>query len=101
MILTVFSCTFATQTSQSEEEAALGIPGTIHMDRKHPEKLPAIQVSFIQNLVSPLFKACADARILPGILEAGFGKDSAFRTASSTGKSEDIKVEGEGKSCRD
>ena len=39
------------------------------MDRRHPEKLPAIQLSFIQHLVSPLFQACAKAGIIPGILE--------------------------------
>lgn len=47
----------------------LGLPATIFMDRKHPEKLPAIQLSFIQHLVSPLFQACAEAGIIPGILE--------------------------------
>ena len=79
---------------QSEEEAALGIPETIHMDRRHPEKLPAIQLSFIQNLVSPLFQACAEAGIIPGILEAGSDKDGASRTASPTDKGEDVKVMG-------
>ena len=39
------------------------------MDRNNPEKLPTIQLSFIQNLVSPLFHACAEAGIIPGILE--------------------------------
>jgi len=79
---------------QSEEEAVLGIPETIHMDRRHPEKLPAIQLSFIQNLVSPLFQACAEAGIIPGILEAGSDKDVTWRTASPTGKSGYAKVNG-------
>ena len=39
------------------------------MDRKHQEKLPAIQLSFIQHLVSPLFQSCAEAGIIPGIME--------------------------------
>ena len=39
------------------------------MDRNTPEKLPAIQLSFIQNLVSPLFHASAEAGIIPGIIE--------------------------------
>lgn len=39
------------------------------MNRHETEKLPAIQVSFIQNLVSPLFQACAEAGIIPGIVE--------------------------------
>ncbi len=54
---------------QSEEETNLGLPPTIFMDRNHPEKLPAIQLSFIQHLVSPLFQAAATAGIIPGILE--------------------------------
>lgn len=54
---------------QSEQETNLGLPPTIFMDRKSPEKLPAIQLSFIQHLVSPLFQAAATAGIIPGILE--------------------------------
>jgi hypothetical protein len=54
---------------QSEEEERLNLPHTIFMDRKHPEKLPAVQLSFIQHLVSPLFQACAEAGIIPGISE--------------------------------
>lgn len=46
----------------------MGLPGTIFMDRKSPEKLPAIQLSFIQHLVSPLFQSSAEAGIIPGIL---------------------------------
>lgn len=48
---------------------ALGLPQTIFMSRKDEEKLPAIQVSFIQNLVSPLFHACGEAGLIPGIFE--------------------------------
>ena len=62
--------TLTHHTPQSDEEVALGLQGTIFMDRNHPEKLPAIQLSFIQNLVSPLFHAAAEARIIPGITEA-------------------------------
>ncbi len=54
---------------QSEEEMVLGLSPTIFMDRNHPEKLPAIQLSFIQHLVSPLFQGAAAAGIIPGILE--------------------------------
>ena len=54
---------------QAEQETGLGLAPTIFMDRKHPEKLPAIQLSFIQHLVSPLFHAAAEAAIIPGILE--------------------------------
>lgn len=39
------------------------------MNRSEKEKLPAIQVSFIQNLVSPLFHACAEGGLIPGIIE--------------------------------
>ena len=41
------------------------------MHRNEKEKLPAIQVSFIQNLVSPLFHACAEAGLIPGIIDNG------------------------------
>ncbi len=47
------------------------------MDRNHPEKLPAIQLSFIQHLVSPLFQACAEAGIIPGIVETLSPRDSS------------------------
>ena len=40
------------------------------MDRKHQEKLPAIQLSFIQHLVSPMYQSCAEAGIIPGIMES-------------------------------
>ena len=40
------------------------------MNRNEKEKLPAIQVSFIQNLVSPLFHASAAAGVIPGIIES-------------------------------
>ena len=39
------------------------------MHRHETEKLPAIQVSFIQNLVAPLFRACAEIGIIPGVAE--------------------------------
>lgn len=47
----------------------LKLPQTIFMDRHEKEKLPAIQVSFIQNLVAPLFRACAEVGIIPGVVE--------------------------------
>lgn len=47
----------------------LSLPQTIFMDRHETEKLPAIQVSFIQNLVAPLFRACAEVGIIPGEVE--------------------------------
>lgn len=47
----------------------LSLPQTIFMDRHETEKLPAIQVSFIQNLVAPLFRACAEIGIIPGVVE--------------------------------
>ena len=51
------------------------------MDRNHPEKLPAIQLSFIQHLVSPLFQGCAEAGIIPGILVPADTSD--FPTSST------------------
>lgn len=39
------------------------------MSRNEKEKLPAVQVSFIQNLVAPLFHASAEAGVIPGIIE--------------------------------
>nr|BAA34309.1 EFPDE3 [Ephydatia fluviatilis] len=62
---------------QGEQEIVLGLPPTIFLDRKHPEKLPAVQLSFIQNLVSPLFHACAEAGVIPGVLE-----DNDIRSAT-------------------
>lgn len=47
----------------------LKLPQTIFMHRHETEKLPAIQVSFIQNLVAPLFRACAEIGIIPGEAE--------------------------------
>ena len=53
------------------------------MDRNEPDKLPTIQISFIQHLVSPLFHACAEAGIIPGEIEdseqekVDTGKDEA------------------------
>lgn len=40
------------------------------MSRSDEDKLPSIQVSFIQNLVSPLFHTCAEAGLIPGIIES-------------------------------
>ena len=40
------------------------------MDRNEPDKLPTIQISFIQHLVSPLFTACAEAGIIPADVES-------------------------------
>lgn len=68
---------------QSEEEVTLNLPPTIFMNRNQPEKLPAIQVSFIQHLVYPLFTACAEAGIIPGILESEPARTS---TPSADGK---------------
>ena len=45
------------------------LPQTIFMDRNEPDKLPTIQISFIQHLVSPLFTACAEAGIIPADVE--------------------------------
>ena len=39
------------------------------MNRNEKHKLPAVQVSFIQNLVSPLFQASAKGGVIPGIIE--------------------------------
>lgn len=38
------------------------------LERDHPEQLPKVQLSFIQNLVSPLFQVCAEAGLIPGQL---------------------------------
>ncbi len=60
-------CNFSPQ--QHEDEMTLNLPQTIFMDRQQKDKLPAIQVSFIQNLVAPLFRACAEVGIIPGVAE--------------------------------
>lgn len=75
---------------QSDEETELGLPPTIFMNRRTTEKLPAVQLSFIQNLVSPLFHACAEAGIIPGILDT----DPLALSRSSTPLPEGVK-EGE------
>ena len=54
------------------------------MHRDEKEKLPAIQVSFIQNLVAPLFRACAEVGIIPGVVES----------MHSTGSKEEKEEEG-------
>ena len=36
------------------------------LQRDQPDKLPKVQLSFVQNLVSPLFQVCAQAHIIPG-----------------------------------
>ena len=54
------------------------------MDRNEPDKLPTIQISFIQHLVSPLFHACAEAGIIPGEIE-----DSEQEEKADTGKDKD------------
>ena len=38
------------------------------LERENPEQLPKVQLSFIQNLVSPLFQVCAEAGLIPGQL---------------------------------
>ena len=38
------------------------------LERNNPEQLPKVQLSFIQNLVSPLFQVCAEAGLIPGQL---------------------------------
>ena len=71
------------------------MPQTIFMNRHETEKLPAIQVSFIQNLVSPLFQACAEAGIIPGIVETiGQGSTTLLPT-ESTPNSPEKKRKGE------
>lgn len=50
---------------QGDEEAELGLPISPFMDREHPQ-LARLQESFINHLVAPLCKACAEAGILPG-----------------------------------
>lgn len=50
---------------QGDEEAELGLPISPFMDRDHPQ-LARLQESFINHLVAPLCKACAEAGILPG-----------------------------------
>lgn len=53
---------------QDEEEKRLGLPPTMFLQRDQPEKLPKVQLSFVQNLVFPLFQVCAQAGIIPGEL---------------------------------
>ena len=53
---------------QGEEENRLGLPKTVFLERNNPEQLPKVQLSFIQNLVSPLFQVCAEAGLIPGQL---------------------------------
>ncbi|CAG7834872.1 unnamed protein product [Allacma fusca] len=53
---------------QGDEEERLGLPISPYMDRKHPQ-LAKLQESFINHLVAPLCKACAEAGILPGYWE--------------------------------
>ena len=66
------------------------------MDRKHQEKLPAIQLSFIQHLVSPLYHSCAEAGIIPGIMESSNTPPSESPVPPVTGGEGFIKTEGEG-----
>ena len=67
------------------------------MDRKHQEKLPAIQLSFIQHLVSPLYHSCAEAGIIPGIMEASSTPGESPVPPITGGGEGFIKTEGEGK----
>ena len=67
------------------------------MDRKHQEKLPAIQLSFIQHLVSPLYHSCAEAGIIPGIMEASSTPGESPVPPIAGGGEGFIKTEGEGK----
>lgn len=46
----------------------LGLPISPFMDRYHPQ-LAKLQESFINHLVAPLCKACAEAGLLPGYWE--------------------------------
>lgn len=46
----------------------MGLPKTVFLERNNPEQLPKVQLSFIQNLVSPLFQVCAEAGLIPGQL---------------------------------
>ena len=67
------------------------------MDRKHQEKLPAIQLSFIQHLVSPLYHSCAEAGVIPGIMEASSTPSESPVPPISGGGEGFVKTEGEGK----
>ena len=67
------------------------------MDRKHQEKLPAIQLSFIQHLVSPLYHLCAEAGIIPGIMEASSTPSESPVPPITGGGEGFVKTEGEGK----
>ncbi|XP_035709062.1 cGMP-inhibited 3',5'-cyclic phosphodiesterase A isoform X7 [Folsomia candida] len=53
---------------QGDEEVRLGLPISPFMDRYHPQ-LAKLQESFINHLVAPLCKACAEAGLLPGYWE--------------------------------
>lgn len=68
------------------------------MDRKHQEKLPAIQLSFIQHLVSPMYQSCAEAGIIPGIMESSTTPRSESPQPSAAAVPEDesfVKSEGQ------
>jgi len=54
--------------SSGDEEVRLGLPISPFMDRYHPQ-LAKLQESFINHLVAPLCKACAEAGLLPGFWE--------------------------------
>ena len=58
------------------------------MDRHQPEKLPAIQISFIQHLVSPLFHACAEAGIIPGVVESYTSAEQQLKKEESVEEEE-------------
>ena len=66
------------------------------MDRKHQEKLPAIQLSFIQHLVSPLYQSCAEAGIIPGITENSTTPPNESPLPPVAGEEGFTKTEGEG-----
>ena len=65
------------------------------MDRKHQEKLPAIQLSFIQHLVSPLYQSCAEAGIIPGLMEGSTTPPSESPQPLGSGEEGFAKTEGQ------
>ena len=80
---------------QGEEENRLGLPKTVFLERNNPEQLPKVQLSFIQNLVSPLFQVCAEAGLIPGQLsdEVDVRDTAETKTGKSDGEYSDSDIE--------
>ena len=64
------------------------MPKTVFLERNNPEQLPKVQLSFIQNLVSPLFQVCAEAGLIPGQLSDEVDVRDAAETKPSKTDSE-------------